>query len=233
MNRLRALRADLRAMGSTGWLLYVADRLLARASHDRARLWCFLFYVQPVSQRALLPPASDPTLRIARIEPDEVEAAAFKRPAGAIEERFASGSICIAARRGDELQGFMWLHSGVMRERLVACDFEALPGETACWDYDFEVFPAHRLGRTFVRLWDEAHRILRARGIKSTVSWISYTNLASRRSHERMGARQKGWLIVLDMFDRKFAVCSSRPCVRIAGAGKRFYFPVRVRQERH
>lgn len=56
MNRLRALRADLRAMGSTGWLLYVADRLLARASHDRARLWCFLFYVQPVSQRALLPP---------------------------------------------------------------------------------------------------------------------------------------------------------------------------------
>lgn len=228
MTRLRALRDDLRAMGSIGWLLYVADRLLTRASRGRAHLWCFLFYVQPVSQRAVLPPASNAAFRVARIESGEIETAAFQRPPGAIKERFASGSICIAARKADKLQGFMWLHFGVLKERLVACDFEALPGETTCWDYDFEIFPEHRLGRTFVRLWDEAHRILRERGITSTVSWISYANLASRRSHERMGARRHGWLIVLDVFDRKLAISPSSPHVRIAGAERRLYCPVRV-----
>lgn len=122
----------------------------------------------------------------------------------------------------------MWLHFGRLRERMFACDFEALPVGRACWDYDFEIMPRYRLGRTFARLWDEAFRILRQRGIANTVSWIHYANLTSRRAHERMGARQAGWLFLLDVAGFKIALQSNKPYVRLARPSRRLRVTVQA-----
>src|SRR5690606_38254268 len=111
-------------------------------------------------------------------------------------------------------------------ERMFDCDFEGLPAGRTCWDYDLAIAPQYRLGRTFVRLWDETFRVLRERGVTNTGSWIHYANRTSRRSHERMGAIPVGWLILLDIFGFKGMLTSSRPFLRFAGPEKRIYAPV-------
>ena len=221
MRRLQALRADIRQMGALGWVTYAADRFLDRLTSGRSRLWAFRFYAQPVPARPLLAPAKGTKLRIGVVRLGEVDPDRFERPAGAVEERFAQGSTCVAALDGEELAGFMWLHFGKLRERLLACDFEPFPAGRTCWDYDFEVFPRFRLGRTFARLWDETYRVLRERGVESSVSWISFSNRASQRAHERMGAQAVGWLIVLEVYGYKLAAQSDAPFVRWASRDRR------------
>ena len=146
---------------------------------------------------------------VREIRAGELDPELFERPPGAVDERFASGSRCIAACDGDRLAGYMWLHCGALRERLVDCDFEALPNERAWWDYDLEVMPKYRLGRTFARLWDAAFAMMRENGIEHSVSWILWSNTDSVRAHERMGARKVGWLILLDAFGLKIGLQSS------------------------
>jgi hypothetical protein len=238
MRRLATLGADVRSMGALGWSIYAADRLLDRLTGGRARLWAFRFYAQPVPDEPLLPPARGVSkMVVGVIEASDVAPELFERPKGAIEERFEDGSLCIAARDGQRLAGFMWLRFGVLRERLLACDFEPLPAGLTCWDYDFEVLPRYRLGRTFARLWDEGFRLLRARGVRESVSWIAFSNLASQRAHERMGARRVGWLVVLDAFGYKLAAQSGgprlrgRPRLRFAGRSERLHVPVDTRND--
>ena len=226
MPRLKGLRTDIRQMGVAGWMLYATDRLLDRVTRGRARLWAFRFYAQPVPVRPMLSPSQSTKLRVGKLAPDEIDPLCFDRPAGAIEERFAAGSTCIAALDAQELAGFMWLHFGTLRERLLACDFEPVPAGQTCWDYDFEVLPRFRLGRTFARLWDEAYRLLRDRGVAASVSWIAFPNLASQRAHARMGAQRVGWLIVLDVYGCKFSAQSSRPFVRITPSRRRLHVRV-------
>ncbi len=228
MPRLKGLRADIRRMGVVGWMLYAADRLLDRATRGHARLWAFRFYAQPVPTRPMLSPSASKKLRVGRLAPDEIDPLRFERPAGAIEERFAAGSTCIAALDAQELAGFMWLHFGTLQERLVACDFEPIPTGQTCWDYDFEVLPRFRLGRTFARLWDEAYKLLRDRGVAASVSWIAFPNLASQRAHARMGAQRVGWLIVLDVYGYKFSAQSNRPFARITPPTRRLHVQVNV-----
>lgn len=218
-------------MGRSGWVMDRFDRLLARLSRNRVRLWALCLYLQPVPQQPLLYSHKDRSVAVGMVGPDEMPATLFTRPRSAIESRFRDGSICIAARCGSELAGHMWLQFGRLRERMFECDFEALPAGRTCWDYDFEVMPRYRLGRTFVRLWDEAFRLLRERGIEWTASWIHWSNLASRRAHERIGARRVGWLVLLDIVGYKIALCSSRPFLRFATPGVRLYVPVQAAAE--
>lgn len=215
-------------MGVTGWCSYKLDRLLAKASRGRIRLWVLCLYLQPVPSRPLLAPPRHTNLRFGIVTAAEISASEFKRPKAAIDSRFERGSVCVAGRTDQGVAGYLWLHFGRLRERMFACDFEGLPAGRTCWDYDLEIAPQYRLGRTFARLWDETFRVLRERGIAHTASWIHCANLASRRSHERMGATRVGWLILLDVFGFKMALASSRPFLRFAGPGKRIYIPVQA-----
>lgn len=219
---------ELKEMGALGWLGYKFDRIVSRLSRGRIRLWLLCLYVQPVPSRSLLAPGQRSGLRVGVVPAGEIMARQFKRPEAAIDARYRQGSICIAGRTESELAGFLWLHFGPLPERLFACDFEALPQHCTCWDYDLEIKPKYRLGRTFARLWDKTFQVLRERGITNTVSWIHYANRDSRRAHERMGATQAGWLVLLDVFGLKTALASSRPFLRIAGPGKRIYVPVQT-----
>lgn len=221
-------RGNLREMGVAGWCSYKLDRLLAKASRGRMRLWILCLYLQPVPSRPLLTAQRQTNLRFGIVTAAQFSASDFKRPKAAIDSRFERGSVCVAGWTDKGIAGYLWLHFGRLRERMFACDFEGLPAGRTCWDYDLEIAPQYRLGRTFARLWDETFRVLRKRGIAHTASWIHYANLASRRSHERMGAIQAGWLILLDAFEFKMALASSRPFLRFAGPGERIYVPVQA-----
>lgn len=223
---LRRIRIDIRNMGVLGWILYSSDRVLDRFSLGRMRLWAFRFYAQPIPEHSMLPVSHRGRISIGRVMPGEIDSRLFERPAGAIEERFQAGSICVAAQREEELAGFMWLHFGALKERLVECDFEPTPAGRTCWDYDLEVFPHYRLGRTFARLWDETNRLLRNRGVEASVSWISFWNLTSRRAHMRMGAQPIGWMGMLDLFGWKVALQSRWPFLRLARPGRRLHVVV-------
>lgn len=228
MTRLEEFRSDIRTMGIAGWAFYLADRVLDRISRGRARLWVFRFYAQAVPLRPMLPAGRNTRLRVGPLAEGSIDPALFGRPLGAIEERFRAGSVCIAALDEGQLAGFMWLHFGRLRERLLECDFEALPSGRTCWDYDLEVTPRYRLGRTFARLWDEANRLLRDRGVAASVSWVTFWNLASQHAHERMGARRLGWVGVVELFGLKLAVCSEKPLVQCALPRHRLYIPIDV-----
>ncbi len=218
---------DLRNLGPVGWLFYVVDRMLARLSRGKIRFWAFRFLCQPVPAVPLLARTGG-NMVVGEIGAGDVEHALFERPVGAIDERFARGSRCIAACDGTQLAGYLWLHQGPLRERLVACDFEALPNDCAWWDYDLEVLPKYRLGRTYARLWDAAFALMREHSIECTISWVLWSNKASLRAQERMGARRVGWLLLLDIFDAKLGWQSSAPWVRFAAPGRRLYVGVRA-----
>ena len=226
MTKLEEFRADIRAMGLAGWFLYGVDRALNRISRGRMRLWAFWFYAQTIPPRPLLVANRSGKIQVGPLADGAIDLALFDRPPGAIEERFAAGSVCIAVIDGEKLAGFMWLHFGKFREYMLECDFEPLPPALACWDFDLEISPEYRLGRTFARLWDEANRLLRERGVAVSVSWVKVGNLASQRAHQRMGALRLGWLAVLDLFGLKLAARSAWPFMAIALPGRRLSIQV-------
>lgn len=199
-------------MGFAGWSVYAVSRLISRLSFGRITILALRFYVQPVPQNPLLPPrpASDP-IQVLRIGHEAFSAEAFERPAEAIRDRFDDGSLCIAATKDDSLVGFMWLQTGVLRERLARCRMHALPADRVAWDFDLHIEPKYRLGRLFARLWDAAFENLRERGIEATVSWIRFENRSSEHAHLRLGARRMGWVVFVTIFEHQFLLGSLRP----------------------
>lgn len=212
-------------MGVAGWLSYALDRALQAVSGGKARLWAFRFLSQPVPAAPFLRPTRGAAV-VGEVTRHDVDPALFERPAGAIEARFAAGSRCIAARDGEQLAGYLWLHRGALQERLVACDFEAVSDDLVLWDYDLEVMPKYRLGRTFARLWDAAFALMREEGVTHSVSWVLWSNRTSLRAHERMGARSVGWLWLFEVFGVKCALQSWSPWLRFAGANRRLHIGV-------
>lgn len=211
MRRLKNIAVDIRTMGTAGWLVYTTDRALGLLSRGRAGFHVLRFYVQPVPEKELVPGRANDSLTVGLIDRDAVPEPAFGRPRGAVPQRFDDGSFCIAALKGDELAGFMWLQPGVLRERIVRCRFHALPSARIEWDYDFYIHPRYRLGRLFARLWDTAFLDLRERGVMATVSWVHLHNRASSSAHARLGATPIGWAMFLVMFGHQVMITSMRP----------------------
>lgn len=220
MTRLRGIRADIREMGLSGWLIYATDRALGRLFRGRAGLHVLRFYVQPVQTQALTAKRSGDSFTVGTIGRDLVPEAAFDRPPGVIAERFDDGGICIAALKQDELAGFMWLQRGVLRERIVRCRLHALPLEHVEWDYDFYIQPRYRLGRLFARLWDAAAADLRERGVSATLSWVHLHNRASANAHARLGSKPIGWAMFLVAFEHQLMITSMRPKVDYSLPGR-------------
>lgn len=205
------IRADVRRMGWAGWIMYALDRVLARCFGGRAGLHALRFYLQPVPDLPVPSNRPGDSIRIGRIERGAIDPAAFGRPLEAISDRYDDGSVCIAALKGEELVGFLWLQSGSLRERIVRCRLHANPAEWVEWDYDVFIDPRYRLGRLFGRLWQAAAEDLRRRNRRGTVSWVKWGNWASAHAHARLGARSIGWAVFLVLFGHQFMVGSLRP----------------------
>ena len=228
-----------RLVAGLGRASYLADRAFERATGGRARLHAMWFYSQPVPAAGVIGPSTSRsatataaptrsvgTIVVRRVAAGEIDEAKFQRPVGVVTARFAAGSECVAALRDGELLGYAWLDFVAVDEIMVRAVFEPAPLGRAAWDYDVWIAPKYRLGRVFSRLWDEAHALLRARGVEATLSWIAMRNDASIRAHERMGAHRVGWAAFLVLGPVQLTLASVRPFVHVAWPGRA---PVRLR----
>lgn len=175
----------LHTAAELGWgnaLLYAAARLLQSCG---CRLHRYYFVAQKVASGRPRPgwgKAIDvrPVATLAEIP------WGYPRPRDVLAERFRQGGYSLAAWRGGELAGFLWYQFGAYQEDEVRARY-CLPSPHSAWDYDVYVQPQLRLGPTFCRLWEEAHRRLHASGVRWTCSRISAFNPDSLRAHARLG----------------------------------------------
>jgi hypothetical protein len=186
--RWRRLVAAARELGPANTVLYALDRLLARAVPG-VSLHRHYLVAQPVPEAPLLPPQRGRSIEVRPVVPGDPGLAAFPRPAGEVERRYASGAVCLGAFREGRMIGQLWLLDGPYREPTDRCVLVPHPPRQAVWDFDLEVLPDQRGGLAFARLWDTAGAYLRSRGCEWTLSRVSALNPGSLAVHRRLGAR--------------------------------------------
>jgi hypothetical protein len=90
-----------------GWhlgLLYGIDRVLQRVS-SHLRLHVYQIMVQPITEKALLPPHFVKRLEIREIKQGDPEVALMPARAEIKEARFAQNAVCLGAFRDGRLIG--------------------------------------------------------------------------------------------------------------------------------
>jgi hypothetical protein len=161
------------------------------------------------------------TLVIRPLELKDPEIAQVARDPRLVAARLANGDICLGAVKQGRLAGYMWISAGTYDEDEVRARFDPQPAGRAAWDYDIFILPEERGGLLFVRLWDAAYDLLRARGYGWCLSRISSFNLVSSASQARMGARPIGWGIFLILFNCQLMISSLAPYLHMAGPGRK------------
>ena len=217
---LLSTRPRLRDFGCVDAPLYLLMRLLRRLPGGHARLLKYRFWAQPVPERPLMPGRRG-ALAIRSLGPQDPEIKQVPRDPGLVATRLANGDICLGAVKQGRLAGYMWIATGGYDEDEVRARFEPRPEGRAAWDYDIFILPEERGGLLFVRLWDAAYELLRARGHRWCVSRISSFNLASSASQARMGAKPLGWSIFLILFKCQFMISSMVPHLHVAPPGRK------------
>jgi hypothetical protein len=206
------------AMSELGWLngvLYVISRALAKFP-GRVRLYKYYLVAQPVSQGTLLPPHRGRHISVRLVVEGDPVVHAFPPPPEIIRRRYAEGAICLAAFEGASLVGYLWLLLGPYEEDEVGCWFIPMPEGKAAWDFDIYVVPRYRFGVGFLRLWDEANRYLKERGVQWTMSRISAFNAASLASHRRLGAIVVSQAVFIVLGSCQLAVTTVFPFVQLS-----------------
>lgn len=195
--------------GNTAW--YAAARALGRLG---IRVRRYQFVAQPVAAAAMRNGPGNLTMRpIATL--DELPFA-YPRPREVVAARFRQGGYSIAAWKGEELAAILWYQFGAYQEDEVRVRY-CLPSPHSCWDYDVFVQPHLRLGTAFCRLWDEAHRSMRARGILWTCSRISAFNPGSLRAHLRIGAVPMGSATFIGLGRWQLMLATRPPYIHVSG----------------
>lgn len=211
LRKLRSLAAEI------GWLngaLYLGGRVLRR--FFKAKVIRYYLVAQPVPDKALLPPRRGASIVIRLLEDGDSALAGLPLTGTVLRFRFDQGSICFGAFRDNLIVGCLWLCLGPYDEDEVRCRFQPWPEDRTAWDFDVYVQPEHRAGFVFARLWDEANRYLRNRGIQWSISRISAFNSHSLSSHARLGASRCGSLTALRLGRWQVALCSARPRIHIS-----------------
>ncbi|MCS6944591.1 MAG: hypothetical protein RMK97_04135 [Sutterellaceae bacterium] len=181
-----------RALGPGTAACYALARLLEVATRGALRLVSYRFVAQPVPPEGdIVNPARAGGIELRYLLADDPLVAQFPRPPAVIARRFRDGARCLAAIKGEKLIGFLWFQEREYVEDEVRCRYRFDPN-AAVWDFDVYIDPEYRLGRLFARLWDFAHRELRSRGYRWTLSRISAFNPTSLAAHARLGARRLG-----------------------------------------
>jgi len=200
-----------RDIGTANAVFYSVSHVLRLASSGRVRLLKYYFTAQRVPDGDVTPPRRGQEIVVSEASPAEIHATLTSRPRSVIDSRLASGCRCLIARKDGELVGFQWLTMQDYPEDEVRCLFHFDPEDKCAWDFDIFVLPNSRLQPVFARLWDACNRILRDAGVRHSMSRINASNGASRRAHERIGARTVGWAMFLCIGSSQLAVFSSRP----------------------
>jgi hypothetical protein len=178
-----------------GWLnasLYAFKKLLLRGLRGRASFYKYYLVAQPVRRTPLLPAGRGRTIEVRLVDASDPVVRQFPRPGAVIRERFQQGAKCLVATKDGQFIGFLWLLFDTYIEDTVRASYSPQPSAQAVWDFDVYVEPRFRVGFAFLRLWDEANRILSDRGIEWSCSRISAFNPGSLGSHARLGNRTLG-----------------------------------------
>ena len=210
----------VRALGWWNGTLYLVGRILSRLTRGTCFLVKYEIVAQPVRAQPVLSRASG-NVEVRRVGPEATVVRSFPRPPKVIGWRFANGGVPFVATKHDEFAGFLWLHERPYEEDEVRCLFRPLPSNEAVWDYDVYVVPTHRLGRTFVRLWDAAHSYLRERGVRWTLSRISAFNAESLSAHTRLGAQRIASATFVALGPIQLSLFTRRPFVHVSATSVR------------
>jgi len=211
----------LRELGVANGLLYLLARCLATATLGTGRLIRYHFLAQPVHETRLLPEGGANRIRVEQIRSTDPLAEQMPRPPEVVRARFAAGALCFAASLHGRLVGCLWLKAERYDEDEVRCTFVPLPGGEAVWDFDVYVAPDHRLGRTFLRLWDAAYDFMRTNGIRWTISRVSAFNPGSLTAHARLGATRVGAATFVCVGSWQLALLDRKPYVHLSFGGSR------------
>ncbi len=211
------IRGKFRALGWADASWFIVDSLLLRASSGSVRLIKYYFMAQPVAPRSKSPvrPPGKTQLYVVESADDTIRQA--NRPSATIEQRFDQRARCVVAKREGQLAGFIWLCPNRYVEDQVRCVYRWSPAQAAAWDFDVFVAPPFRMGRLFSQLWEHAHALLDAEGIRWTLSRIDAFNEGSLAAHRRLGATALATALFLRIGRFQLALSSSAPHWHLSG----------------
>jgi hypothetical protein len=207
---LRKFTLLFKELGFFTGVLYVVCRVLARIS-PRLQLYFYEIMVQPIPEKPLVPARLVKNLEIREIKRGDPEVELMPARADIKEARFRQNAICLGAFQKDRFIGYMWFCPHAYEEDEVRCTFLLSPAEEAVFDFDFYLFPEHRMGLGFIGLWNGANKFLSDRGIKYTFSRLTRFNLASRRAHTHLGWKRVGHTLFLQAWRLQFMAATISP----------------------
>jgi hypothetical protein len=188
--------SPFREFGFFAGALYVIDRLLLRLT-PRARLLTYDLMAQPIASTPVLPPERSRKLQWRELKPGDPDLDAIAAPHAVRQQRFAQGAICLATYNSERLVGYVWLCFDQYDEDEARCTYLLMPSDQAVFDFDLVVLPEYRMGLGFASVWHCTNEYLHRRNVTCSFSRITRFNLASRRSHARLGAVRIGRLAIL------------------------------------
>lgn len=190
------LASAFEELGLVGFLSYGAARLSRRlpgVSWRRYRLIAVPRSAMPAMPRGHSGRVLD------RSEID-ANAAALDIPQAAITHRSKQGMTCLGVWRGDRLLGVNWVMAAPFIEDEVPVRF--VPPAGCAWDTGLYLRPEERGGRAFAALWATTAAWLGEEGLDWSASRIADHNMASWRSHLRLGGRDLGSVMVAGLGGR-------------------------------
>lgn len=212
---LNRIASPFREFGPVAGLLYLIDRLLSSVS-PHLRLYVYELMMQPVSDAPLLPARFASQLEVREVKPTDPELALMPARPDAMQARLAQNSTCLGAFKKGTMIGYMWFSHPTYEEDEVRCTYALQPSEQSVFDYDFYLFPEHRMGFGFVALWNGANAFLRGRGIRYTFSRMTRFNTASRRAHRHLGGKRVGQALFLQAWRLEAMVATIAPYVHVS-----------------
>jgi len=175
---------------------YLVDKVLSRISPS-FKLYSYDFVVQPIGSDPLLPKTFVKNLEIREIVQGDPEIERMPIRPGMAQFRFDQNSICLGAFKKGAAIAYMWFCFRSYQEDEIRCNYVLSPSEESVFDFDFYVYPEHRLGIAFLGLWNGANEYLHKLGIKYTYSRVARTNITSSRVHKKLGMKKIGSAVVL------------------------------------
>jgi hypothetical protein len=209
------ISGPFRDFGLAAGALYAIDRVISGVS-PKLRLHVYDLVVQPIARKPLVPDRVARQLEIRVIEPGDPELALMPVRPEVMQARLAQKAVCLGAFKKGALVGYMWFCSGRYEEDEVRCTYVlGHPGESV-FDFDFYLFPEHRMGFAFAILWNGANEFLGRRGIRHTFSRMTRFNLQSRRAHQRLGLKIVGRALFLQAWALEVMVATLFPFLHVS-----------------
>lgn len=210
----RKIAGPFKEFGAVAGALYAADRILRRFS-PRLGLLVYEMMAQPISGRPLLPSNLVKGLELVEIGRGHPDIGSMPVREGIVPARFEQGARCLGLYRQGTLIGYMWFCRDRYDEDEMRATYHLADPQRSVFDFDFYLFPEHRVGLGFMALWNGANRFLHDQGILYTFSRLTRFNVASRRAHAHLGWKCVGNVVCLQAGNVELTFSTLKPFVAL------------------